>query len=65
MIGKVINVFLPENDLNKIGFKVQLEDEVLEIIQEQNEMNQDIFREDLVSLYYLNNNIDIKKIIDE
>ncbi len=50
-IGKVIEVFIPngENiDSNKIGFKVMLDTKMLEIIQEQNEENTNIFRDDLV-----------------
>ena len=57
-IGKVIEVFIPEEykgdrlidvmDSNKIGFKVVLEDEILEIIEEQNEYNVKIMKNDLV-----------------
>lgn len=57
-IGKVIEVFIPEEykgdrlidvmDSNKIGFKVMLEDEVVEVIEEQNEYNVKIMKNDLV-----------------
>ena len=57
-IGKVIEVFIPEEyigdrlidvmDSNKIGFKVMLEDEILEVIEEQNEENVKIMKKDLV-----------------
>ena len=57
-IGKVIEVFIPEEykgdrlidvmDSNKIGFKVMLEDEILEVIEEQNEYNVKIMKNDLV-----------------
>lgn len=57
-IGKVIEVFIPEEykgdrlidvmDSNKIGFKVMLEDEVIEVIEEQNEYNVKIMKNDLV-----------------
>ena len=57
-IGKVFEVFIPEEyigdrlmdvmDSNKIGFKVMLEDETLEIIEEQNEYNVKIMKNDLV-----------------
>ena len=57
-IGKVIEVFIPEEykgdrlidvmDSNKIGFKVMLEDEVIEVIEEQNEENVKIMKNDLV-----------------
>lgn len=57
-IGKVIEVFIPEEyigdrlidvmDSNKIGFRVMLEDEVIEVIEEQNEYNVKIMKNDLV-----------------
>ena len=57
-IGKVIEVFIPkeynkgrlidEMDSNKIGFKVMLEDELIEIIEEQDEYNANIMKNDLV-----------------
>jgi len=57
-IGKVIEVFIPEEykkgrlidimDSNKIGFKVMLEDKFIEIIEEQNEYNTNIMKNDLV-----------------
>ena len=57
-LGKVIEVFIPEEykgdrlidvmDSNKIGFKVMLEDEVIEVIEEQNEDNVKIMKNDLV-----------------
>ena len=57
-IGKVIEVFIPEEyigdrlidvmDSNKIGFKVMLEDEIIEVIEEQNEDNVKIMKNDLV-----------------
>ena len=54
-IGKVIEVFVPTNDdsldvmtSDKIGFKVQLDNEEVIIIQEQNEFNVEIFKNDLV-----------------
>lgn len=65
MIGKVINVFIPDDNMNMIGFKVQLEDEVLEVVQEQNKDNCNIYREDLVSLFYIDENLGIKKIVNE
>ena len=57
-IGKVIEVFIPveykDNELidvmdsTKIGFKVQVDDEILEIVQEQDENNSNILKDDLV-----------------
>lgn len=59
-IGKVIEVFIPTEykndrlidvmDSTKIGFKVQLEDELIEIIEEQNEFNAEIMKNDLVMI---------------
>ena len=59
-IGKVIEVFIPEEykngspidvmDSTKIGFKVMLEDELIEIIEEQNEYNSNIMKNDLVTI---------------
>ncbi|MBE6153851.1 MAG: hypothetical protein E7166_06485 [Firmicutes bacterium] len=57
-IGKVLKVFIPkeyknnqlldEINSNKIGFKVMLEDGIIEIIQEQNEQNSAIMKNDLI-----------------
>lgn len=57
-IGKVIEVFIPKEykgarlidvmDSEKIGFKVMLEDELIEIIEEQDEINTNIYKNDLV-----------------
>ena len=59
-IGKVIEIFIPEEykngrlidimDSNKIGFKVQLEDELIEIVEEQDEFNANIMKNDLVMI---------------
>lgn len=50
-VGRVIEVFIPEednlNDMN-IGFKVLVDDDVIEIIEEQNESNINILKGDLV-----------------
>ena len=57
-IGKVLKVFIPkeyknnqlidEINSNKIGFKVMLDDGIIEIIQEQNEQNSAIMKNDLI-----------------
>lgn len=57
-IGKVLKVFIPKEyknnqlidkmDSNKIGFEVMLEDGIIEIIQEQNEQNSVIMKNDLI-----------------
>lgn len=47
LIAKVKEVFLTEND-NEIGFKVEIDDEIIKIIEEQNEDNIKIYKDDLV-----------------
>ncbi len=53
-IGRVVEVFIPteyENDImnsKRIGFKVKLDNEIIEIIQEQNKDNCQIMKNDLV-----------------
>ena len=53
MIGKVIEVFIPNNDginSTKIGFKIDVDNKIIEIIQEQDEINADIYKDDLVEI---------------
>lgn len=50
-LGKVKEVFIPEDkniDSDKIGFKVMLDTEMIEIIEKQDERNSNIFKDDLV-----------------
>lgn len=53
-IGKVIEVYIPVKknqdimDSTKIGFKIQTEDKIITIEEDQNEYNVSILREDLV-----------------
>lgn len=57
-LGKVIEVFIPQEyknnklidvmDVKNIGFKVMTEDGIKEIIQEQNEFNSNIMKNDTV-----------------
>ncbi len=50
-IGKVKEVFIPEDktiNSDKIGFKVMLDTEMIEIIEKQDEKNSNIFKDDLV-----------------
>lgn len=65
MIGKVSEIFVPNDDLDMIGFKVQLDDEIIEIIQKQNQDNCKIYREDRVFISYNDDLIEIKKMNDE
>lgn len=67
-IGKVVEVFIPteyENDImnsKKIGFKVKLDNETVEIIQEQNEDNCQIMKND--SVLITEQKIEDKRYID-
>lgn len=71
-IGKVIDVFIPEEykngrlidvmDSTKIGFKVMLEDEMIEVIEEQDEFNAEIQIDDIVVVTI--QNISGKEFID-
>lgn len=50
-IGKIIEVYIPSEDVmtsKEIGFKVQLEDEIIDIVEKQDEFNSMIHREDEV-----------------
>ena len=52
-VGRVIEVFIPEEDNlddMTIGFKVLVDDNVIEIIEEQNESNINILKDDLVMI---------------
>lgn len=72
MYGKVIEVFIPNEiagerkvdvmDSKKIGFKVQVEKEILELIQEQDESNSNIMKGDNVMITV--QNISGKDFID-
>ena len=47
MFGRVIEIFFPE-DSDKIGFKVNIDDKIITIIEEQNEENANIYKDDFV-----------------
>ena len=54
-IGKVIEVFIPEDKINimnskNIGFKILINNEIIEVIQEQNINNSHIYKNDLVTI---------------
>lgn len=50
-LGKIIEVFLPEGEeLTNIGFKVQVDNELITIIEPQTLNNAKIYREDMVYL---------------
>lgn len=70
--GKVIEIFIPEEIVNerkldvmdskKIGFKVQVEDKIIEVIEEQDEHNSNIMKNDDVTITI--QNISGKEFID-
>ena len=63
-IGKVVEVFIPnENDIDimyskKIGFKVNINNEIIEIIKDINEKYANIYKDDFVQIIEENNNLD-------
>ena len=65
-IGKVVEIFIPnENDIDimyskKIGFKVNINNEIIEIIKNINEKYANIYKDDFVQLIEENNNLDIE-----
>lgn len=71
-LGKVIEVFIPQEykdnklidvmDTKNIGFKVMTEDGIKEIIQDQNEFNSNIMKNDTVLI--TEQTISNKKFID-
>lgn len=63
LIGKVIKVFIPSDDVEqKISFQVSTEEGVYEIKSEQTEDNANIYKDDTVMLTF--RNIDGKEFID-
>ena len=68
-LGRVLEVFLKEEEqLTKIGFKIEIDNEIITIITKQNLDNVKIYRDDFVyvEIKKLNNEIyyDIKLIND-
>ena len=71
-LGKVIEVFIPQEyknnklidvmDVKNIGFKVMTDNGIEEIIQEQNEFNSNIMKNDIVLI--TEQTISNKKFID-
>ncbi len=63
LIGKVIKVFIPNDDVEqKISFQVLTEEGVYEIKTEQTEDNANIYKDDIVMLTF--RNISEKEFID-
>ena len=65
-IGKVIEVFIPnENNIDimyskKIGFKINIDDKIIELIKDNNERYANIYKDDIVEIIEENNNLDIR-----
>ena len=56
-LGKVIEVYLPhEEELTKIGFKIQIDNEIINIIENQNLDNAKIYNDDFVLVEINNEN---------
>ena len=63
LVGKVIKVFIPNDDVEqKISFQVSTEEGVYEIKSEQTEDNANIYKDDIVMLTF--RNISGKEFID-
>ncbi len=65
MVGNVLEVFIPNDNINMIGFRIQLEDEVLELIDKQDNINSRVYRNDKVLLSLENGIYKIEEILDE
>ena len=65
MIGKVIEVFMPDNDFNLVGFKVLIDDEILSLVMEQDGSNSSIYKDDIVKVSYTNNGVSIELITND
>ena len=65
-IGKVVEVFIPnENGIDimyskKIGFKVNIDNEIIEIIKDINEKYANIYKDDFVQIIEEDNNLDLE-----
>lgn len=56
MLGKVTEVFIPNDDFNMVGFKIQIDDDIIEIIQKQNAFNASIYKGDFINVICKENN---------
>ena len=63
IIGKVIEVFIPNNNINskEIGFKILINNKLIDIIEEQDEYNSNIYKNDLVIITKTDNSYDLEK----
>lgn len=65
MIGKVIEVFIPDNDFNMIGFKILIDDEILSLVMKQDGSNSSIYKDDIVKVSYTNDDVSIELITND
>lgn len=65
MIGKVIEVFIPDNDFNMIGFKILIDDEILSLVMKQDSSNSSIYKDDIVKVSYTNDGVSIELITND
>ena len=55
LIGKVLKVFIPSSDVDKmIAFQVETKEGIYEVIEEQTEENANIYKDDMVLLTFQN-----------
>ena len=62
-IGKIIEVFIPNNNINSknIGFKILYNNEIIEMIEEQDEYNTNIYKDDLIIITKIEDKYEIEK----
>lgn len=65
MVGKVIEVFIPDNDFNMIGFKLLIDDEILSLVMKQDSSNSSIYKDDIVKDSYTNDDVSIELITND
>lgn len=65
MVGKVIEVFIPDNDFNMIGFKLLIDDEILNLVMKQDSSNSSIYKDDMVKVSYTNDDVSIELITND
>ena len=54
-LGRVLEVYLPvEEELTKVGFKIQIDNQIIDIIEKQNMNNAKIYRDDFVFVDIIN-----------
>lgn len=65
-LGRVTEIFIPENDsiddIQTIGFKIQIGEKEISMIEEQNEQNIHIYKDDFV--FVIQHTIDSKTFYD-